>query len=41
MKKLLSVCFMLILSVITLIGYLNQKERIKLFKLHRYNIVFL
>ncbi len=29
MKKLLSVCFMLILSVITLIGYLNQKRKNK------------
>ncbi len=29
MKKLLSVCFMLVLSVITLIGYLNQKRKNK------------
>lgn len=29
MKKLLSVCFMLILSVITLVGYLNQKRKNK------------
>lgn len=29
MKKLLSVCFMLILSVITLMGYLNQKRKNK------------
>ncbi len=29
MKKLLSICFMLVLSVITLIGYLNQKRKNK------------
>lgn len=29
MKKLLSVCFMLVLSVITLIGYINQKRKNK------------
>lgn len=29
MKKLLSICFMLVLSIITLMGYLNQKRKKK------------
>ncbi len=30
MKKLLSICFMLVLSIMTLMGFLNQKRKKKI-----------